>query len=414
MPNFAWFRNLSVIAVACLLAGLLVSHVAVDAQDANPAVVEAGHYASLQEAFDAVPVSGGLVRLPPGRFEISEPLVLSRGDVRLEGAGAATHIVNLNELGEPALILQSSLFDPEASGRDNRRYSVWRVQLANFRISGNPKSGDGVLARYIDEIYIEGLSIDHHGANGIHLLECYEDPRIADSIMTYNGASGLLVEGSHDIVVNANQFEENLDAVRVTDSFNLCMNANNIDDHLRHGVVIENTYGSVLSGNMIEECAGTAIILDRDVYGVTISANVIAHNNGGGVDLRDAWGSTVSANTFTINPEWSVRIGPDSGRIAVTGNNFSNSFLGQGTKREEEYDVEWPQKGYARGVLLERTQAVTLTGNIFSGMIGPAVRGLGDLSGIVLSANVASDLNRKSGAGETFVFDNRSGVRIAP
>ena len=414
MPNFAWFRNLSVIAVACLLAGLLVSHVAVDAQDANPAVVEAGHYASLQEAFDAVPVSGGLVRLPPGRFEISEPLVLSRGDVRLEGAGAATHIVNLNELGEPALILQSSLFDPEASGRDNRRYSVWRVQLANFRISGNPKSGDGVLARYIDEIYIEGLSIDHHGANGIHLLECYEDPRIADSIMTYNGASGLLVEGSHDIVVNANQFEENLDAVRVTDSFNLCMNANNIDDHLRHGGVIENTYGSVLSGNMIEECAGTAIILDRDVYGVTISANVIAHNNGGGVDLRDAWGSTVSANTFTINPEWSVRIGPDSGRIAVTGNNFSNSFLGQGTKREEEYDVEWPQKGYARGVLLERTQAVTLTGNIFSGMIGPAVRGLGDLSGIVLSANVASDLNRKSGAGETFVFDNRSGVRIAP
>ncbi len=414
MPNFAWFRNLSVIAVACLLAGLLVSHVAVDAQDANPAVVEAGHYASLQEAFDAVPVSGGLVRLPPGRFEISEPLVLSRGDVRLEGAGAATHIVNLNELGEPALILQSSLFDPEASGRDNRRYSVWRVQLANFRISGNPKSGDGVLARYIDEIYIEGLSIDHHGANGIHLLECYEDPRIADSIMTYNGASGLLVEGSHNIVVNANQFEENLDAVRVTDSFNLCMNANNIDDHLRHGVVIENTYGSVLSGNMIEERAGTAIILDRDVYGVTISANVIAHNNGGGVDLRDAWGSTVSANTFTINPEWSVRIGPDSGRIAVTGNNFSNSFLGQGTKREEEYDVEWPQKGYARGVLLERTQAVTLTGNIFSGMIGPAVRGLGDLSGIVLSANVASDLNRKSGAGETFVFDNRSGVRIAP
>ncbi len=414
MPNFAWFRKLFVIAVACVLAGLLINPVAVDAQDTNPAVVEAGDYASLQKAFDAVPVSGGLIRLPPGRFEISEPLVLSRGDVRLEGAGAATHIVNLNELGEPAVILQSSLFDPEASGRDNRRNSVWRVQLANFRISGNPKSGDGVLARYIDEIYIEGLSIDHHGANGIHLLECYEDPRIADSIMTYNGASGLLVEGSHDIVVNANQFEENLDAVRVTDSFNLCMNANNIDDHLRHGVVIENTYGSVLSGNMIEECAGTAIILDRDVYGVTISANVIAHNNGGGVDLRDAWGSTVSANTFTINPEWSVRIGPDSGRIAVTGNNFSNSFLGQGTKREEEYDVEWPQKGYARGVLLERTRAVTLTGNIFSGMIGPAVRGLGDLSGIVLSANVASDLNRKSGAGETFDFDNRSGVRITP
>jgi len=412
MSNFTWFRKLSVIGVAGALGWLLVNYVAVDAQDSDPALVDAGDYVTLQEAFDAVPVSGGLVRLPPGRFEISEPLVLSRGDVRVEGSGAATHIVNLNKQGEPAVILQSRLFDPEASGRDNRRNSAWRVQLANFRISGNPKSGDGVLARYIDEVYIEGLSIDHHGANGIHLLECYEDPRIVDSIMTYNAASGLLVEGSHDIVVNANQFEENLDAVRVTDSFNLCMNANNIDDHLRHGVVIENTYGSVLSGNMIEECTGTAIILDRDVYGVTISANVIAHNNGGGVDLRDAWGSTVSANTFTINPEWSIRIGPDSGRIAVTGNNFSNSFLGQGTMREEDYDVEWPQKGYARGVLLERTRAVTLTGNIFSGLIGPAVRGVGKLEDIVLSGNVARDLYRKEGDGDAYVFENGNGVSI--
>ena len=57
-----------------------------------------------------------------------------------------------------------------------------------------------------------------------------------------------------------------------------------LDDHLRHGVVIENTYGSVVAGNMIEECRGTAIVLDRDCYGITLSANVIAHN-GGGIDL---------------------------------------------------------------------------------------------------------------------------------
>ncbi len=384
-----------------------------NAQQVGPQTVDASNYSSLQEAFDALPPTGGLVRLPPGRFELHEPLVLSIGDVRVEGSGAATHIVNLNEDGQPAMVVQAASFDADASGRQNRDNPLWRVQLANFRISGNPKSGDGLLARFVNEIYVEGLSVDHHGANGIRLDQCYEDPRISDSILTYNSASGLLVEGSHDIVVNANQFEENLDAVRVTDSFNLCMNANNIDDHLRHGVVVENTYGSVLSGNMIEECAGAAIILDRDVYGVTISANVLAHNNAGGVDLRDAWGSTVSANTFTINPEWSVRIGPNSGRIAVTGNNFSNSFLGQGTKREEEYDVEWPRKGYARGVLLEGARQVTVTGNVFSGLIGPAVEGRGALEDIILSANVAADLFRGGGSGEPFVFENRSGVSIA-
>ena len=55
----------------------------------------------------------------------------------------------------------------------------------------------------------------------------------------------------------------NLDALRCLDPFNLCMTGNCVDDHLRHGVVIENTYGSIVSGNMIEECNGTAVILDR-------------------------------------------------------------------------------------------------------------------------------------------------------
>ena len=400
------------LAASLLLAGGTVL-LRTQTQHAGPTTVNAADYTSLQEAFDALPATGGLVRLPPGRFEIDEPLILSVGDVRVEGSGAATHIVNLNEDGKPAVIVQSAVFDPDASVRQNRDNSLWRVQLANFRISGNPKSGDGLLARFVDEIYVEGLSVDRNGENGIRLVHCYEDPRIADSILTYNGASGLQVEGGHDIVVNANQFEENLDAVRVIDSFNLCMNANNIDDHLRHGIVVENTYGSVLSGNMIEECAGTAIVLDRDVYGVTVSANVLAHNNAGGVDLRDAWGSTVSANTFTINPEWSVRIGESSGRITVTGNNFSNSFLGQGTKREEEYDVEWPQKGYARGVLLEGTRQVTVTGNIFTGLIGPAVEGRGTLKDVLLSANVAADLFRKGGSGQPFMFENPDGVRIS-
>ena len=87
------------------------------------------------------------------------------------------------------------------------------------------------------------------------------------------------------------------------------MSGNNLDDHLQHGVVIENTYGSVIAANMIEECQRSAIILDRNCYGITVSANVIAHN-GGGVDLRDAHGCAISANTFTLMKTDAVRIGP--------------------------------------------------------------------------------------------------------
>lgn len=115
------------------------------------------------------------------------------------------------------------------------------------------------------------------------LRDCYEDPRLVGNIITYNAAAGLLLEGCHDIVVSANQFEENQDAVRCLDGYNLCMSGNNLDDHLRHGVVIENTYGSIVSNNMIEECNGTAIILDRDCYGITIAGSAAHPLSAGGL-----------------------------------------------------------------------------------------------------------------------------------
>jgi len=66
------------------------------AEPAGPAVIDASKYANLQAAFDAVPEAGGLVQLPPGEFKIDKPLVLARGNTRVEGVGAATRITNCN------------------------------------------------------------------------------------------------------------------------------------------------------------------------------------------------------------------------------------------------------------------------------------------------------------------------------
>ncbi len=346
---------------------------------ARPAI-EAAAFPSLQAALDALPPEGGVVRLPPGTFEITEPLLVRRADLLLEGAGAATHIKNKNTAGKPALIIQHP--DGPKSKKGAR---LWRVQLANFRVTGNPQSGHGILAVQVNEVFLTGLTVSQHGGDGIHLDRCYENPRVCQCQITYNKRTGLNLPGCHDIVVSANQFEENQDGVRCTDAFNLCMTGNCLDDHLGHGVVIENTYGSVLAGNMIEECKGTAVILDRDCYGITVSANVIAHN-GAGLDLRDAHGCAVGGNTFTINAKDALRIGPDSGRIAVTGNNFSNSYLGGGKVKRGTTDLA------AAGVTLEGTSDVTLSGNLFAGVRPKGLALEGQPSRRVLfSGNVLTD-----------------------
>jgi hypothetical protein len=354
--------------------------VANEAGQVAAATVNAGAYPNLQAALDALPPSGGVVNLPPQAFEIREPLVVCCENALIRGAGAATHLINRNRSQQPALIVRPRDYT------DSPRSRIWRVQLCDLRISGSPESGDGLLIQGVNELYLRGLAIDHNGGHGVHMVNCYEDPRIADCIITYNGGAGLNIVGGHDVVVSGNQFEENQDALRCIDSFNLCMSGNCVDDHLRHGVVIENTYGSVLSGNMIEECRGTAIVLERDCYGITVSANVIAHNNGGGVDLRDAWGCAVSANTFTICAGPSLAIGPGSGRITVTGNNFSNAHIGDTRRRDDP----------ASGVVLDGTSDITITGNVFTGLAKGAVEVRGQCTRINVVGNVVSDASRSA------------------
>jgi len=359
---------------------------------AKPVAVDASKFPSLQAALDALPESGGVVNLPPGTVELTEPLFVKTGETRIQGAGASTHLVNKNEAGKPALLIKPANLDKDAKAR------LWRVQVNDLRISGNPKSGDGIYAEKVQEIYLHGVSIDHHGGNGIYLHDCFEDPRIADCILTYNAANGVKLVNCHDIVVSANHFEENQDALLCVDGFNLCMNGNNIDDHLRHGVIIENTYGSVLSGNMIEECNGTAISLDRDCYGITISANVIAHHLEGGIDLKDAWGCSISANTFTIAHRFSIRVGKDSGRLTISANNFCNTYIGGQDKRPAQ--AKTPMGiDEGTGILLQDTADITISGNNFGGLSTAAVWAEGQCQRLIVSGNIVTDCGRKLAKG---------------
>ena len=369
---------------------------AADDSAADNAVVNAGDYDTLQEAADAIPESGGILMIPPGTYEVTNPVHIKTGDTRIVGSGSATHIVNKNTDGKAALLIEH----PEWIGKSvPSKERLWRVNIANLRISGNEKSGAGIEARYIEEIFIHGVSSSYNGGDGIKLFYCYEDPRVSDCLLTYNKKSGLAIDGCHDIIVSANQFEENQDGVRCLDSFNLAMSGNNLDDHLGDGVVIENTYGSVVASNMIEECQGWAIVLDRDCYGVTLSANVIAHEFTGGVDLRDAHGCAVSANTFTIVKKIGIAVREKSGSITISANNFSDSWIGKDDtgaiqrKRDSKPTKTEENPNEAAGILLENCEALVISGNLFSGLVGEAVKKVGNCRKVLVDSNGLQELD---------------------
>ncbi len=360
--------------------------------------IDASDFPDLQAALDALPETGGIVFIPPGDYELKQPLKVKTAETRIEGSGASTHLINKNEEGNPAIWIRPSTLDTD------KKASLWRIQIGNLRISGNPKSGDGIRAEKIQEIFLQGLSIDHNGGNGIHLDNCYEDPRVNDSILTYNALAGLQITACHDIVVNGNHFEENQDALRCIDSFNLCCNGNNIDDHLRHGIVIENTYGSVCSGNMIEECNGTAIILDRDTYGVTLSANVIAHHVGGGIDLKDANGCAVSANTFVLCHGFSVRLSSESGRNSISANAFTNTYIGKGLLKRTIREHKDPmQIDTGAGILIEGAGDLAINGNTFTGLDTEAVKVSGGSKKLLITNNLLTDCARRLAAGTKWI-----------
>ena len=127
MPILMCLVLLAVVAVCLQLSG---QGAAAPRLAGAQAEINAADFPSLQAAIDALPTTGGMVRLPAGKLEIRQPLVIEREDVLLVGQGTATNIVNLNEEGQPAMVIRPK------DHATNTKSHVWRVQVANLRLTG--------------------------------------------------------------------------------------------------------------------------------------------------------------------------------------------------------------------------------------------------------------------------------------
>jgi polygalacturonase len=121
--------------------------------------------AEIQQALDALPATGGEVFLPAGRFEIHQPIILSRDHQALSGAGAATILHLADNANCPVLILGEPVNHPQrivndlcVSGlfidgnRIRQQRELWRLTGEGSAIRNNGITVQGVSDSWVENV----------------------------------------------------------------------------------------------------------------------------------------------------------------------------------------------------------------------------------------------------------------------
>ena len=194
-------------ATGWVLLVFLAARLAVaDTSSAKPTVIYLTSQATvveIQKALDALPDAGGEVVLPAGKFEIQQPLVLSRDHQALSGAGAGTILRLADNANCPVLILGEPLNHPRHVVRDlcvsglfidgnrvRQSRELWRPAGEGSQIRNNGitvqgvsdstvvnvttahcRSGGLVTTRAVRRLGVSGLEAFDNEFDG---LACYE------------------------------------------------------------------------------------------------------------------------------------------------------------------------------------------------------------------------------------------------
>ena len=262
---------------------LVLPLAAADTSSVKPSVLAlAAGISSLeiQHALDSLPLTGGEVDLLAGKFEIHEPIILSRDNEILRGVGRATVLHLADNANCPVIILGEPINAPtqtirhlEVTGffidgnRLHQQRELWRMSGQGCEIRNNGitaqgvsdsvvenvtiarcRSGGLVTTRNIRRLTVRGLESFDNEFDG---LACYqtEDCLFADLNLHDNPGAGI----SLDLAFNDNVVSN---AVLVANDLGIFMRASrdnhflnvSIRDCHHYGVFMAHTEHRTASG----------------------------------------------------------------------------------------------------------------------------------------------------------------------
>jgi len=227
----------------------------------------------IQKALDSLPSTGGEVLLPAGKFEIRQPIVLSRDNQTLRGMGAATILHLADNADCPVIIMGEPINAPTQTVRhllvtelfiDGNRFhqdrELWRLKGEGSEVRNNGitiqgvsdstvanvaiarcRSGGLVTTRDDRQLTVRELESFDNEFDG---LACYQTQGslFADLSLHNNPGAGISLDlaFSHNVISNAVLVANDLGIFMRASRENQFINVTIRDSH-HHGVFMAHT-----------------------------------------------------------------------------------------------------------------------------------------------------------------------------
>ena len=387
----------------------------------------AGDVAALREAVAA----GGSVTIPAGEYRLTQPLILdlaASGRTSLSGGGAARLVM----AGPGPAVRIVGTHDGTASPASVRP-DVWANEstpmLDGLEIVGDHPEADGVEAAGTMQLTLSRVVVRkcRHGvrltgrARNVALAAChlYENRGVGlflDGVnlhqinvtgchVSYNAAGGIVARGSElrNLHVTGCDIEGNMpssaadrdlpeDGADEDDARDPAADGPaNVDldgtgpalgEVAIVGCTIQHSHGTPGSANVRIRGRGPELAwTDERRHGHVVIADNVLSDVRVNLDLRGVRGAAITGNTVWKGYDADVRL-TDCAAVTLTGNVFDRAptyHYGDG-------------KTAKRGVLLERCDGCSLTGNQFRGTVtGAAAVTLRDSRRLVVTGNAILD-----------------------
>lgn len=278
--------------------------------------------AAIQAALDSLPVTGGIVYLPPGKYEISSTLLITQDNTTLIGSGAGNRIGATQQGAgsriEAAAGVTGSVVSVQRTLDDR---TVYGVKIQDIGIDGDSVGSnvDGLFFRSIRG-EIHNVSVKNCTGNGIRIKgyaswKATSNKLIACDIGNNNTAGVFFDTDASDNIVNGNVLHDNQDGM-VNAQTGQIVNACDFLSNTRYGLFLDN-------GGSRSRFIGCRFRLNAN-HGVVLDSNTVGFSDVAFVGCGFETNGTVADNTYDHIIFQGLTANALS-RIILTGCNFSYS-----------------------------------------------------------------------------------------